>query len=191
MNNIVNNLFKRVSFYKKQFIFPAFVLISLFLFTVVAQNKCKNNLISSVPDGEDSLKTNQPKINYKVNKQYDEHGNLISYDSTYSYSYSSPGSEATIIFDNDSVTDMFGNINMPMGMFNNDIFNRFFKGDSTQFPNNNMFLNDPFFNNGFDMMDQMRQQMKRMQQMDSLFKMQRNTPVPNNKAIDPNNMISL
>ncbi|MEI6823072.1 MAG: hypothetical protein WCL51_14160 [Bacteroidota bacterium] len=191
MNNIVNNLFNRFSIYKKQFIFPAFVLISLFLFTVVAQNKSKNNLISSIPDGEDSLKTNQPQVNYKVNKQYDEHGNLISYDSTYTYSYSSPGADVNITFGNDSAFDMFGNMNMPIGMFNNDIFNRFFKSDSTQFLNNNMFLNDPFFNNGFDMMDQMREQMKRMQQMDSLFKIQRNTPVPNNKTIDPNDMITL
>ena len=191
MSNLINNLFKRVTVNKKQLIFPVFILISLLLFTVVAQNKSKNNLISSAPDGEDSLNTNQPKVNYKVNKQYDEHGNLISYDSTYTYSYSSPGGDINITFGNDSITDMFGNINMPMGMFNNDIFNRFFKGDSAQFPNNNMILNDPFFNNGFDMMDQMRQQMKRMQQMDSLFKMQRNTPAPNNKVIDPNDMISL
>ncbi len=190
MGSLVNNLFKRVTVNKKQLIFPVFVLISLLLFTVVAQNKSKNNLICSVPDGEDSLNTNQPKVNYKVNKQYDEHGNLISYDSTYTYSYSSQDADINITFGNDSAFDMFGNINTPMGMFNNDIFNRFFKGDSSQFPNN-IFLNDPFFNNGFDMMDQMRQQMNRMQQMDSLFKMQQNTPVPNNKTIDPNDMITL
>lgn len=34
---------------------------------------------------------NQPHMNYKVQKEYDENGNIIRYDSSYSYSYSSPG----------------------------------------------------------------------------------------------------
>jgi hypothetical protein len=31
---------------------------------------------------------NEPKVDVKVNKQYDENGNLIAYDSTYVWSYS-------------------------------------------------------------------------------------------------------
>ena len=177
---------------KKQFIFPLFILISFILFTVVAQNKGQRNLLSSIPDNEDSLKTNQPKINYKVNKQYDENGNLIAYDSVYTYSYSSQDGDGSIIFDSDSGMNVFGNMNMPFDMFNNDIFKRFFKSDSSMFPNNNnMLFNDPFFNNGFDMMDQMREQMKRMHKMDSLFNHQHAVTAPDQKAVDPNDMITL
>lgn len=45
--------------------------------TVPKQSKTENNC------------ANQPQENIKVNKEYDKNGNLISYDSTYSYSYSS------------------------------------------------------------------------------------------------------
>ncbi len=31
---------------------------------------------------------NKPKVDWKVNKQYDDKGNLVRYDSTYSWSYS-------------------------------------------------------------------------------------------------------
>jgi hypothetical protein len=35
-----------------------------------------------------------PKVNVKVNKKYDDKGNLIRYDSTYSYVYSSGGKDS-------------------------------------------------------------------------------------------------
>ncbi len=35
----------------------------------------------------DSVKHENPKIQIKVNRKYDDKGNVIGYDSTYSYSY--------------------------------------------------------------------------------------------------------
>lgn len=64
---------------------------------------------------------NQPKTDYKVNKEYDENGNLIRYDSTYTYSYSSNGNDA----------------------MNDSVFNEFQKHFNQRFS----FSNDPFFNN--------------------------------------------
>lgn len=40
------------------------------------------------------VSSNQPVTSWKVNKQYDNKGNLVRYDSTYSYSYSSSGNSA-------------------------------------------------------------------------------------------------
>jgi len=51
----------------------------------------KQNEISSKPGIADS--TVNPKVDVKVNKKFDEKGNLVQYDSTYSYFYSSPGFE--------------------------------------------------------------------------------------------------
>jgi hypothetical protein len=61
------------------------IMISLFLSvscTSQEEVKEKNNI--------------QPKESWNVEKKYDEHGNIIRYDSTYSWSYSN--------FDGDSVT---------------------------------------------------------------------------------------
>lgn len=62
----------------------------------------------------------QPKASWKVNKKYDDKGNLISYDSTYTWSYSSgPGQGVQV--DSDSVMNAFRkhfNSSFP-AMFNN------------------------------------------------------------------------
>ncbi len=48
---------------------------------------------------------NKPQANWKVNKKYDDKGNLIAYDSTYTWSYSSKGKMREI--EADSVLTMF------------------------------------------------------------------------------------
>lgn len=53
---------------------------------------------------EDTL--NKPKVRVKVNKQYDDKGNLIKYDSTYSYIYSGPGG-GELQLNNDTVYNRF------------------------------------------------------------------------------------
>lgn len=53
---------------------------------------------------EDTL--TKPKIKIKVNKQCDEKGNIIKYDSTYSYFYSSPEGKM-LELSNDSVFNKF------------------------------------------------------------------------------------
>lgn len=45
---------------------------------------------------DDTLKSN-PKVDIRVNKEYDDNGNIIRYDSTYSYIYTYPdGSKETL-----------------------------------------------------------------------------------------------
>ena len=39
----------------------------------------------------DTIKNNSPNESWNVNKKYDKDGNIIQYDSSYSYSYSSTG----------------------------------------------------------------------------------------------------
>lgn len=47
----------------------------------------------------------EPEVNWKVNKRYDDNGNLISYDSTYTWSYSNKGNVMQV--DADSVLTAF------------------------------------------------------------------------------------
>jgi hypothetical protein len=42
---------------------------------------------SEKKESENKAKLNIPKTDIKVNKEYDENGNLVKYDSTYSYYY--------------------------------------------------------------------------------------------------------
>ncbi len=67
-----------------------YVLLALLSLQVLGCNSQKNKAVeqvpvSSVPD------TTQPQVSIRVNKTYDDKGNLVQYDSAYSYYYSSPG----------------------------------------------------------------------------------------------------
>jgi hypothetical protein len=71
-------------------------------------------------------KTNpaQPQTNIKVDKQYDKNGNIIRYDSAYSYYYSNVKKDSSL---RDSI----------------------FKNFKSHFNQRYFFSNDPFFNNFF------------------------------------------
>ena len=106
---------------------------------------------------------NNPKIDIKVRKKYDDNGNLIGYDSTYSYVYVSPGGKAEEI-NMDSLMQQFQPFFFQHGqqMFK-DPFEEFFKNDP--------FLNDNFFDEHF-FENQFNQNMfnfkEMFQRMDSL-----------------------
>jgi hypothetical protein len=53
--------------------------------------------------------TTNPKVSIKVNKKYDEKGNLVQYDSSYSYFYSTPGGNIESI-SSDSFYNQFGEL---------------------------------------------------------------------------------
>jgi hypothetical protein len=105
---------------------------------------------------------NKPEVNWKVNKKYDDKGNLIGYDSTYTWSYSSRGKVRQV--EADSVLTAFRkqfNTEMP------SFFNRNFAdpvwGDSLLYKD---FAEPDYFmkkweNHYFDMRGM-------MQEMDSL-----------------------
>lgn len=127
-----------------------FILIFFLLFySCTAQNKQKNK--------EDSLK---PDENVQVNKEYDEHGNLIKYDSIYSYSYSSDGKI------NDSIKMQFQKHFSNHSFFNDSFFDDFFKQDSAS----GHFNPDNFFYKGFmNQDDHIKSMMKRMDSIQQLF----------------------
>lgn len=95
----MNSLFKKILYYGKQVksnslgqkVLNAPLLVSLImmclffipLFFGTAQGKC---IVPGKSHDGDTISSNQPKIDIHVNKKYDEKGNIVGYDSTYSYS---------------------------------------------------------------------------------------------------------
>lgn len=99
---------------------------------------------------EDTL--NKPKVSVKVNKQYDDKGNLIKYDSTYSYIYSTPGGRK---------------LQLP----NDTLYNRFRSYFDGKYPDffspqfDDIFLNDSLFKYDFFNKDYFMQRFKLNRQM--------------------------
>lgn len=99
--------------------------------------------------------TINPKTNIIVNKEYDDEGNLIRYDSTYSSYYSNIETDTLL---GDSVFSNFKNyFNQSYGFSNQPYFNNFFFEDSLLKYD---FYKKDFFSNRFQ---------KNMEQMDKLF----------------------
>lgn len=106
--------------------------------------------------------SNKPNINVKVNKQFDDKGNIVKYDSAYSYYYLSP--KGSVHLGNDSVYSSFRSFfekNYPdvMSRHNRNIFfnDSLFKYD---------FFNDDYFQRRFELNEKMFENM--YQQMDSI-----------------------
>src|SRR5690349_10233661 len=78
----------------------------------------------------------KPKVDVRVNKRYDNKGNLIQFDSTYSYYYSSPGIGRSSI----KSDSLFGNFKSPLLNQYKDLMNENM---------NSIFFNDTLFKYDF------------------------------------------
>lgn len=109
---------------------------------------------------KDSL--NKPQINVKVNKQYDDKGNIIRFDSTYTYFYSSPKGKTHM--NNDSI---FKNFHSFFNKTHPDFFDN---KNSDIFFNDSLFkydfFNDDYFQKRFELNQKMFEHM--FKEMDSL-----------------------
>jgi hypothetical protein len=122
-----------------------------------AQQGDKNSSKAAV---NDSL--NKPRIDVKVNKQYDDKGHIIKFDSTYSYYYSSPKGSSRLA--NDSVFSSF------RSFFEKSYPNLMDRNSNSIFFNDSLFkydfFNDDYFQKRFELNQKMFGNMYR--QMDSI-----------------------
>jgi len=132
------------------------VLSTLFLTSCNAQTK--KEFAKELTDV--SKEKIQPKIDYKVNKEYDENGNLIRLDSTFSYYYSNINKDVMI---NDSIFKKFNDYFSINSSFNNLRFDDFFKQDDYL---EEHFFKQDFFRGDFDKNQKLINKM--LQRMDSL-----------------------
>lgn len=131
-------------------------LISFALFMLFSCNgqtsKKESNALSD--------KENKPKIDYKVDKKYDENGNLVAYDSVYTYYYSNIDKDAMI---KDSIFQKFNTYFETNHMLDNSFFNDFFKQEGYR---KDDFFSDAFFEDHFKKDELMMNEM--LQRMDSI-----------------------
>lgn len=135
----------------------------LFVFTSCNAQEEKDNELSRINDPE--LAEVKPKESWNVDKEFDEDGNLIRLDSTYTWSFSSNGKEISPET-MDSLMDTF-RLRLDsdyLSMFNDDLFG-FFTHDSIGA--NSFFQEDFFMKNWQNRMEEME---KMIQKSDSIHK---------------------
>jgi hypothetical protein len=105
----------------------------------------------------DKSKNNEPDVQINVNRELDKDGNVVKYDSTYSWSWSSDGTQGN--FFNDSINLKFFNQFDHNNLFDDPFFSSFgFSNDS--------LANNNSANSNFDALQkQMIEMMQRQQQM--------------------------
>ena len=148
--------------YKSQNPTIGFLLI-LLLFVSSCHDKTsgqnpEKNPRTSVVDG-DSLK---PKVNIKVNKHYDDKGNVVGFDSSYTSVYSNVRGDTTKMDSLMSSFDRYFKRDHSL-LFHRD-FNSLFFDDSTRYPDffhNDFFLkryerNDSYFRDMMNRMDSIK-----------------------------------
>ncbi len=135
------------------------VIILLSIFTLVGCNAQEKKELDKNKT-EISKEIIKPKIDYKVNKEYDENGNLIRLDSTYTYYYSNIDKDAMM---NDSIFKKFNKHFKMKSPFDNSLFDDFFKDNSYV---EDDFFKEDFFRGNFKRNQEMMNQI--MQRMDSL-----------------------
>ncbi|QTE23396.1 hypothetical protein [Polaribacter cellanae] len=141
-------------------------ILTLTFFNCQSQNtKQKNN-------GEVEKDTIKPKTNVQVHKEYDENGNLISLDSTYTYFYSNIKGDS--LLEKNFYKKFKSNFNHKLSSPLDSIFiNDFFGNSPFKEPN---FYTDDFFKNHFK--NHQKKIDKMLKRMDSLknsyYKKQKN-----------------
>lgn len=127
------------------------------------ENKKTENAAEEKPKkastATDSL--NKPNVNIKVNKHYDDKGNLVGFDSTYSSYYSNITGDTAGM---DSLMQGFNRyFNRNRSLLFDDRLDDLFFNDSTRYPD---FFHDDFFLKRYELNDAYMRDM--MKQMDSL-----------------------
>lgn len=117
---------------------------------------------TAAADKNEKLQAEIPKGNWKVNKEFDENGNLISYDSTYVYSYSTINGDTISNAQMDEVFRSFDSFFKSEHRMGPSAFMGSFLNDSLHGSQN--FFEDDFFSNR--MLSEHFQQQIRM--MDSI-----------------------
>ena len=129
-----------------------YILLALTFFLSVSCNGQKNGTNKAETKESEKQIIEAPKGSWKVDKEYDQNGNLIRYDSIYSWSSNSESFNLSSI-DRDSVMQAFkSKFFTNFSAFENQGFEDVFSQDSLF---SKRFFNDHFFGSDFgnDFMD--------------------------------------
>ncbi len=153
-----------------------FVVISLMALLSISCNAQEHNK-NTAQNNQQNLKQPSPKGSWNVTRKTDKNGNLVEYDSTYTWSSQNNLKGANPQQMDSLMTryqSMFGQNGMQM---NGTDMNSFFGADSTfvkQFMNGGLFQQDSL-SNPEEMMKKMQERMAAMQQQ--FFQQQKHQPI--------------
>lgn len=123
------------------------------------QNKTKDSTTA------EKNTVNKPKVNVQVNKRYDDKGNLVGFDSTYSSFYSNVGDDTVKMDSLMHSFDTYFNRNHS-ALFDRQ-FNTLFFNDSQRYPD---FFHKDFFMKRYELNDKyLRESMQRMDSIKNHF----------------------
>ena len=136
------------------------IILIVFLFAAAACNGQKGQTHGTTKHTERADTLSNPKVDVRVNKKYDDKGNLIRLDSTYSYFYTSPGGQKTRI----GSDTLFNNFKSYFHQNYDSLFNR---DMNDIFWNDTLFgydfFNEDYFSKRFEMnMDNMGKMLRRL-----------------------------
>ncbi|WP_457610124.1 hypothetical protein [Lutibacter sp.] len=137
--------------------------ISLLLVLLLTISSCNAQAKTDKKEGNvDSIK---PKTNIVVHKEYDENGNLIRVDSSYTYVYSTIKNDSLLqkkLFDNLKL-----NLNNHSQNIDSILFSDFFNDDLFKM---NDFYTDHFFNDNFKLQEkELKQYIKKLDSIKNQF----------------------
>lgn len=142
------------------------MMIPLLMVSCNAQTKEKKKNEAPQQVSKKEMNHNMPKVDIKVDKVYDNKGNLVGYDSTYVWSYTNNQGDS-VSLDIDSVISRFKpivNARYP-GFLNN--YDKMFFNDSLFYHD---FLYPDYFMNRWEKnMGRMNRTMKEMDSLKNLF----------------------
>jgi len=136
------------------------------VFLAILISSCKrqeNKSLAELKYSEKVSDTTMPKGSWKINKELDENGNIIRYDSIYTWSSTGKIDDLNRI-NIDSFTQSYRSLlNKRFSLIEEDEFSDFFLNDSLFFGD---FNNPNFFNEDFDQtfmnLDEMKKRMEKV-----------------------------
>ena len=132
------------------------MLVTFFIFVAGCDGKTDAQTAKKEKTPGDTLA--KPKVNIRVNRQYDEKGNVVSFDSTYTSFYSNMNGDTVSMDTLMKGFDRYFDFNYP-SVFQRE-FRPLFFTDSLRYPD---FFHDDFFMKRYELNDwYMREMMKRM-----------------------------
>ncbi len=147
---------------KKKILSVTLILIAFAAMLSFSVKHLSGKNAEGINETEDTVKNN-PTIDIKVEKEYDENGNIIRYDSSYRYIYTYPNGNSEEL-NMDSIFESFRPYFFDHGFdIMHDPFNRFFDEDTFY---QRHFFDDDFFMQRFE--NEMFRFEEMMREMDSL-----------------------
>jgi hypothetical protein len=150
-----------------------FLLLIPFLFSGCSDAQTAGNKKDKEKAPVVTENTPKPKVDIKVNKVFDENGNLVKYDSTYVWSYSNIKGDSVTVNADSVLSEFRPFINDRFPDFKTPDFNDFMFSDSSFY--RNFFSPDYFYDRWQQSLKESERMFREMDSLKNLF-FQQNYP---------------